>query len=174
MTTGHGAAAQAPAGAAGVEVEAAAAVPADTARVTASTAAAEVRRWKIVALVSAFVAVAMVAGGVGWLLRGEPDARPTAFTGGGSAVAYDCVSEIGGITVDSAQILVYDGAGKEIASSRLMAAVPQPNTNLCRRSFVIDRIPGGLGIYMLQVGRWKQPVTEAALRSNVAEILLAG
>jgi hypothetical protein len=137
----------------------------------ADATAAQVRRWKMVALASAFVAVAMVAGVVGWALRGDGGSSSTAkaFVGGGAVVSHECMDDIDGIRVENAQVFVLDANGKKVASSRLMART-FPDFNTCRRAFVVDKIPGGLGIYTLEVGRWRQTVTEVALRGNLAEM----
>jgi len=179
MTSGDGQAAGDNAAVAGEDAAAGAGAATAATAESAATGAAEaaeaaaLRRWKIVALVSAFVAVVAVSMQVGWVLRGPQAVPPPGtFTGGGTVVAPQCTPDVGGITVDNAQVLVFDAKGKELASSRLMAGnyVVHGNGDSCLRSFVIAGIPSGGGIYTLQVGRWRQTVTEAALRANLAEM----
>ncbi|NUT35399.1 MAG: hypothetical protein HOV79_20280 [Hamadaea sp.] len=140
-------------------------------RMMAGDASGDVRRWKLVALTSTFVAVAAVAGLTGWVARGPGDATPTAvatFTGGGWVGACSGRDNPGLALGTAVKILSADGA--ELASGKIVGGLVWMNGG-CRQEFIVDGIPGGRGVYLAEVERWRHTVSEAALRGNTAEIL---
>ncbi|NUT18673.1 MAG: hypothetical protein HOV77_05775 [Hamadaea sp.] len=139
---------------------------------TAGDGPGELRRWKIIALTSAFVAVAAVAGLIGWIARGpgEPTPPPVAtFTGGGWTISGECSGSAGGWFTVGDPIKILTTEGTELAAGKILTSPGPPDTG-CRQTYAIDGIPGGRGVYVIEVGHWRQTVTEVQLRANQAEI----
>jgi hypothetical protein len=134
----------------------------------------EVRRWKLIALASVFVAVAAVAGLIGWIARGSGDANVVTiatFTGGGWTSSSACESVNGTRFAIRTVVKILDADGNQLAIGKIVAD-PVHTDGSCRQEFAVDGIPGGRGVYLVEVGRWRHTVSEAQLRGNMAEVLL--
>ncbi|MCP2323990.1 hypothetical protein HDA40_002497 [Hamadaea flava] len=134
----------------------------------------EVRRWKLIALASAFVAVAAVAGLIGWVARSSTvaDAPPVeTFTGGGWTLSGRCDEAEGQRLSVGTAVTVLSADGAQLAVGKIVSG-PVGVDQGCRQEFLIDGIPGRRGVYLLEVGHWRHPVSEAQLRGNQAELSL--
>ncbi|MBV1851785.1 hypothetical protein [Catellatospora tritici] len=131
----------------------------------------EVRRWKLVAFASALVAVAAVAGLIGWVARGSGDANVATnatFAGGGQSICHetsDTRFRIGTV------VKILGANGNDLANGKIVTE-PVYTNGVCRQEFLVDGIPGGRGIYLVKIGRWQHPVSEDQLRTNMAEFSL--
>ncbi|NUO56875.1 MAG: hypothetical protein HOV71_01480 [Hamadaea sp.] len=135
------------------------------------------RRWKIIAMTNAFVAVAAVAGLIGWVARGSDrsDGVATApvatFTGGGWTLTNQCEGVRSERLSIGMPIKIVDSTGAELAAGKIMRD-PLNFDGTCRQEFIIDNIPAGRGVYLLEVGHRRHAVAEAKLRDNEAELPL--
>ncbi|MEU7823429.1 hypothetical protein [Catellatospora sp. NPDC049133] len=143
-------------------------------RMTTGDVPGEVRRWKLIALVSALSAVAAAAALVGWTARGwGGDAAPTSatFTGGGQTTSNICEPQQGTWFRNGAIVKILSAEGEQLATGRILNE-PVWGNGGCHQEFVVDGIPERRSVYVVEVGRWRHPVTEEQLRANTAEVML--
>lgn len=133
----------------------------------------EVRRWKLVALASAFVAVAAVAVLIGWIARGSGDANvaSASFTGGGWTSIGQCGATEGTRFRIGTDVKVLSADGDHLAIGRILAEPVLTNEG-CRQDFIVEGIPSGRGVYLVEIGRWRHPLSEDQLRTNTATVWL--
>ncbi|MEV0268032.1 hypothetical protein AB0H43_04580 [Hamadaea sp. NPDC050747] len=135
------------------------------------------RRWKIIAMTNAFVAVAAVAGLVGWVARGSDRADGAAaapavtFTGGGWTLTTECEGVRAERLPIGTPVKIVSTDGAELAAGKITRD-PVNVDGTCRQEFIIDNIPAGRGVYLLEVGHWRHAVAEAKLRDNEAGLPL--
>jgi hypothetical protein len=134
-----------------------------------------VPRWKLIALVSAFVAVAAVASLIGWVARGASGAGPSSagsFTGGGWTVSNSCFAKGFGTNLGiGTKVKIFTADGVQLAAGKIIAE-QQEMKHGCRQEFAVGDIPSGRGVYLVTVRVWTHVVSEAKLRGNMAEIML--
>jgi len=132
-------------------------------------------------VVTAAAAALLLGAGATWAVTAGPLSSGRAFTAKGSVAVTDgavrsnpgtpcrLIGDFGDIRA-GAEVVVSDGSGKTVALSKLATDDGTTGSaNECIHHFSVPDVPGGLGIYGIDIAkRGRVQYTEAQIRAGVS------